>query len=177
MRVLLAVLGVFFLAGAVLGLQAVMGAGDVSGGGMAALALGLAIQVSLATLFFFLAYRSHQGEKNSKAFLAWLQKNAQDVMNNGARYDGVLITPNTEMRQYIFTVSVLVMTFKNPSRFYVSGIDSFPLANAGHSLTTLLLGWWGFPWGPIYSVQALYKNLGGGVQYTVGQLLTDNQVA
>ena len=33
---------------------------------------------------------------------------------------------------------------------------------AQHSLITLLLGWWGIPWGPIRTVQALYINLRGG---------------
>jgi len=32
------------------------------------------------------------------------------------------------------------------------------------SLKTLLLGWWGIPWGPIYSVQAIFSNLFGGEQ-------------
>jgi len=30
------------------------------------------------------------------------------------------------------------------------------------SLKTWLLGWWGIPWGPIYSVQAIFSNLFGG---------------
>src|SRR5271165_7004629 len=32
------------------------------------------------------------------------------------------------------------------------------------SLKTWLLGWWGIPWGPIYSVQAIFSNLFGGEQ-------------
>lgn len=32
------------------------------------------------------------------------------------------------------------------------------------SATTWILGWWGLPWGPIYSIQALFKNLMGGQQ-------------
>jgi hypothetical protein len=30
------------------------------------------------------------------------------------------------------------------------------------TLTTWLLGWWGFPWGPLYSLHALFVNLFGG---------------
>lgn len=29
---------------------------------------------------------------------------------------------------------------------------------------TWLLGWWGFPWGPIYSLQAIFTNMFGGTQ-------------
>jgi hypothetical protein len=32
------------------------------------------------------------------------------------------------------------------------------------SATTWLLGWWGLPWGPVYSVQALLENMFGGSQ-------------
>jgi hypothetical protein len=30
------------------------------------------------------------------------------------------------------------------------------------TLITTLLGWWGIPWGPLYSIQSLYYNVGGG---------------
>jgi hypothetical protein len=29
---------------------------------------------------------------------------------------------------------------------------------------TSLLGWWGIPWGPIYSIQSLVTNFRGGKQ-------------
>ncbi len=32
------------------------------------------------------------------------------------------------------------------------------------SVVTWLLGWWGFPWGPIYSLQAIFTNMFGGKQ-------------
>ena len=35
------------------------------------------------------------------------------------------------------------------------------------SLMTWAFGWWGFPWGPIWSVSALFRNMFGGEQPTV----------
>jgi tetratricopeptide (TPR) repeat protein len=32
------------------------------------------------------------------------------------------------------------------------------------SCLSLLVGWWGFPWGPIYTIQALFANAPGGTQ-------------
>lgn len=32
------------------------------------------------------------------------------------------------------------------------------------TVVTWLLGWWGFPWGPIYSIQAIFRNLLGGIR-------------
>jgi hypothetical protein len=34
------------------------------------------------------------------------------------------------------------------------------------SLLTLVAGWWGIPWGPIYTVQSIWVNLRGGNDVT-----------
>ena len=34
------------------------------------------------------------------------------------------------------------------------------------TLLSLLLGWWGIPWGPIYTIQSLWVNLKGGRDVT-----------
>jgi hypothetical protein len=39
------------------------------------------------------------------------------------------------------------------------------------TLVTVLLGWWGVPFGPVFTCVALYRNLRGGHEHTVGQLL------
>ena len=68
---------------------------------------------------------------------------------------------------YTYCVSLLIITFKRPSPVY--------LIRAGESrlgkglpwiLLTLVLGWWGIPWGPIYSVQSLITNFRGGKDVT-----------
>ncbi|HMF40825.1 MAG TPA: hypothetical protein VKQ32_09020 [Polyangia bacterium] len=35
-----------------------------------------------------------------------------------------------------------------------------------YSLLSLLLGWWGLPWGPIRTIQSVIVNLGGGQDVT-----------
>jgi lipopolysaccharide export LptBFGC system permease protein LptF len=40
------------------------------------------------------------------------------------------------------------------------------LKGLGFSLLSFLLGWWGIPWGPIYTVQALWNNFQGGKDVT-----------
>ena len=68
---------------------------------------------------------------------------------------------------YMYTVSILIMTFKRPTDIYfVKGGESAAVKGLGFTLLTLLLGWWGIPWGPIYSIQSLYYNLGGGKDIT-----------
>ena len=68
---------------------------------------------------------------------------------------------------YQYCISVLVMTFKRPSNIYFmkAGERSFG-KGIGFSLMTLLLGWWGIPWGPIWTIGTVAKNLGGGTDVT-----------
>jgi hypothetical protein len=40
-----------------------------------------------------------------------------------------------------------------------------------YTLTSLLFGWWGFPWGLIYTPQAIYRNLCGGYRETIAELI------
>ena len=66
-----------------------------------------------------------------------------------------------------YAISIILMTFKRGSdvHFVKHGQSTFGMA-LPYSLLTLLLGWWGFPWGPIYSIGALFTNLGGGKDVT-----------
>jgi hypothetical protein len=82
--------------------------------------------------------------------------NIRDEVNRGGR-----------LVIYTYCVSILVMTFKRPA-----GIR---LIKAGHSpaaaswpwiVISLLFGWWGIPWGPIYTIETIYRNLCGGIDVT-----------
>ena len=66
-----------------------------------------------------------------------------------------------------YTISLLVITFKNPTDvFFVRAGEGTFVQSLGYTLTTLMLGWWGIPWGPIYSFMALFTNLSGGRDVT-----------
>jgi hypothetical protein len=66
-----------------------------------------------------------------------------------------------------YCISVLILTFRRPSDIYlIRAEESAVVKGLPFSLLTLLLGWWGIPWGPIYSVQSLITNFGGGKNVT-----------
>ena len=68
---------------------------------------------------------------------------------------------------YQYCISVLVMTFKRGSNVYFLKADEGSVGKGvGFSMITLLLGWWGIPWGPIYTVQTLWVNFRGGRDVT-----------
>ena len=66
-----------------------------------------------------------------------------------------------------YCVSILVVTFKRPSPVYfIRAGESLVAKGFGFTLLTLVAGWWGVPWGPIYTVQSIYRNLSGGKDVT-----------
>ena len=77
-------------------------------------------------------------------------------LRNGGRF--VLFT---------YTISILVMTFKRPAGIhFVKGGRSAVVKGLVPTFVTVLLGWWGIPWWPIYSLSSIFGNLSGGKDVT-----------
>ena len=66
-----------------------------------------------------------------------------------------------------YCVSALIVTFRRPTSVHFIKYGESPIAKGlPYTLISLLLGWWGFPWGFIYTPQVIYKNLKGGTDVT-----------
>lgn len=66
-----------------------------------------------------------------------------------------------------YCISVIILTFKRPSDIYfVRHGQSAVAKGLLYSLLSAVLGWWGIPWGPIYTVQSLWVNFKGGRDVT-----------
>ena len=79
---------------------------------------------------------------------------------------------------YQYCISVLIMTFNRSSNIYfVPGSESRVLKGLGFSLLSFFLGWWGIPWGPIYTIQSLWVNFNGGKDVTQEVLASMAKVA
>ncbi len=79
----------------------------------------------------------------------------------------------TELQQggrfviFQYCISVIVLTFKRPSDIYfVRGHQSAATKGLGFTLLSLVAGWWGIPWGPIFTVSSVATNLSGGKDVT-----------
>jgi hypothetical protein len=66
-----------------------------------------------------------------------------------------------------YCVSIIVMTFKRPSEIYFvrPGESAFG-TGLRFSLISAVAGWWGIPWGPVYTIQSLWVNAKGGRDVT-----------
>ena len=66
-----------------------------------------------------------------------------------------------------YCISIVIMTFKRPSSVYfIRAGEGTAGKSIGFTLISLLVGWWGFPWGPIYTLGSLTTNLRGGRDIT-----------
>lgn len=71
--------------------------------------------------------------------------------------------------QYCF--SVLVMTFKRPSPLmFLRGDEDGARHAVNYSLISLAAGWWGIPWGPIWTIATVISNARGGKDLTAAVL-------
>ena len=137
------------------------------------------VLLGFSLLLIFLGYKSGKSGAASGAepLELWLVKNRTQVLESGGTYQGHFITRDTQIVRFLFVFSFILFTSKVPSRWYVKGKDNTSLAVSSYALGTAIAGWWGIPWGPIYTVQALYENLRGGYRISVGDFLGDRSVA
>lgn len=66
-----------------------------------------------------------------------------------------------------YCISLILVSFRRRSDIYfLRSSESVWRKSIGFTLITVLFGWWGIPWGPIYTARALFINLRGGVDVT-----------
>lgn len=77
-----------------------------------------------------------------------------------------------------YTISIIVMTFRRSSDIYfIRAGENGTVKGLPYTFLTFVLGWWGIPWGPVYSIGSLVNNLSGGKNITKEVLASVNSVA
>jgi len=70
-----------------------------------------------------------------------------------------------------YCISILVLTFRRASDIYFLRQGESALTKGlPFTLLSLVAGWWGIPWGPIYTIQSVYNNSRGGIDVTLSVL-------
>jgi hypothetical protein len=68
---------------------------------------------------------------------------------------------------YQYCVSLFIVTSKRWSKIYfIRHNQSAAAKGLPFTLLSLVLGWWGLAWGPIYTLQTIWINLRGGKDIT-----------
>lgn len=84
-----------------------------------------------------------------------------------------LVNQGGEFVYFPYTISFVLMTLKRTSSIYFirPGEGKFKYCYP-HIGVNAVLGWWGIPWGPIYTIGSMYRQLSGGKDVTQ-EVLTD----
>jgi len=68
---------------------------------------------------------------------------------------------------YGYCISILVLSFKRVSGIYYIRPDESAFGKGIiFSLISLTCGWWGIPWGPIWTIATVVRNCRGGLDVT-----------
>ncbi|EYF08838.1 Hypothetical protein CAP_2699 [Chondromyces apiculatus DSM 436] len=116
-------------------------------------------------LSFFLFGWAWNERRQARRLARWLVAHEDEIRRVEATWAGQRLTRATTLVQYEVLVSLILVEI---SFITAPRPDRRPLLPTA---TTLLLGWWGIPWGPFHTVRALRTNLGGGHTRNVAQLL------
>lgn len=156
---------------AILGLVAILGFLGLWFGIQQPTVLRLTLFSGIALIPVALIYKILVEEKLRKDFVQLLLSNMEHLNSGRVFYRGVPITSETVLRTYYFTISAGLVSMKNQTRFYIDPYDQLALSSLENSLLSLMFGWWGFPFGVIYTTQTLVKNFRGGETVSVANLI------
>lgn len=86
------------------------------------------------------------------------------------------LTEGYRLVSYEYCLSFIVVTLKRSSDLYLVPPREADLGNrALFSSLSFFIGWWGIPWGPIYTISTIFRNLRGGHDHS--QKLVDHVLA
>ena len=69
---------------------------------------------------------------------------------------------------YPYVVSIIILSFRRSSPMYFIPPGSSGAAKAiPRSILSMLVGWWGIPWGIFFTISALWRNAAGGIDVTL----------
>lgn len=75
-----------------------------------------------------------------------------------------------------YCISIVLLTFRRSSNIYFIRSGESSLAKSlPFTLLSLVMGWWGIPWGPIYTISSVVTNFQGGKDVTHEVLAVMNQ--
>lgn len=136
--------------------------------------------VLLSALFAGLYFFNRRQEREIRRFLAWLAENKDELKsdpNASLIWEDSPVMQESFVTQYQFCASFVIVTFRLRTGYILDQSFFKPIANITATFLTLVLGWWGIPWGPIYSIQALFRNLTGGVKTSIHDLIVELESA
>ena len=128
--------------------------------------------IAIAAGTAYCLYRQFKWVKENQRFTAWLVANAEKMRSNQlAFYRSQRITLDTELVRHHLVFSALILSCRMQTRWIIKGMEPRFRNALAACLYTLFYGWWGIPFGIIWTPVALVKNLIGSTTVRVSELL------
>lgn len=141
-----------------------------------AIAYGATGTALLVFTWIYLVAIKPANEKFSRdKILEWIKNNERQILSGGAEYDGIFVNRDTVLVKYCIVYSAVAFTRKTYSNYCFEGSGRSVRVGLISTLFNLVMGWWGIPWGLIYTPQALYLNLAQKLSITVEQAILQPQ--
>ena len=110
--------------------------------------------------------------RKSNSFLKGLTKNNPAIRSgNHLRYEDMQISPATEVVQFEICLSWIIVSHIFYSSPLIKGQHGVLRTRLICLLLTLCLGWWGLPWGPVWTLKVLRTNILGGEKLTMAEFI------
>lgn len=127
---------------------------------------------AIAIALLLAAYAFLRGQNRRREELErFLAENVEQIRAATATFHGVPVTYATQLDVYEIVISYVIVTVRYPTRPVLVGASGSRSLRAFAIATTLLLGWWGIPWGPIWTVRSIARNARRSKRITVGELI------
>lgn len=101
----------------------------------------------------------------------WIIQNEEYILAGEMSYHGLIVTRKTVLVKYCIVYSAIFFTRKDFTNYCVKGSSRSVVVGVGSTVFNLMMGWWGLPWGPIYTPQSIYINTLKTASITVANLL------
>lgn len=153
----------FGIIGAVIALVGYSMLGEDPVSAKIALAIGSVLVVGWAVAWW--------EERRVIRFHEWLAENRRAIQSGFGDYHGTHVTPETVLTQFRFCASAIWVTETVPTGYFIRGHHNTAIAAMFFSTLSLFTGWWGLPWGLIRTPQTVFRNLRGGNELRISDLL------
>jgi hypothetical protein len=132
-------------------------------------ATGMALLIF--TWIYLVAIKPANERLSRDRLLEWINNNESKILSGGAEYNGVIVNKDTVLVKYCIVYSAVIFTRKTFSNYCIKGSSRSVRVGILSTLFNLFMGWWGVPWGLIYTPQSLYLNIAKMLSVSVAQVI------
>lgn len=130
--------------------------------------------INSLTLIFLYLYNYYNNKKYND-LISWLETNKEKIISDNCElvWNDHNINKDTILTQYNYCYSAIIISFKQSTEFVFENSSKQKQVKFISLLISFLFGWWGIPWGPIYTYGAISSTFRGGTSLSVHKLIDE----